>query len=135
MADEYASLKAYKAELNMLSKCETLTESFRKAIDGLKVTIGGKKTTDDSLRDIARSMRYSISEIDKMVFDEITITEFLKRNVGAQNVVIEKTNMFELRRDLASKMSDIENYLAIKKKVEYKTRMLENGCTLSVCAD
>lgn len=124
---------SYTEELKGIEACEKLDPEFMKAIKGLKATIGSKKITDDDLLDFVKAMRYTISAIDRVVFNEsMTMKEFVKKYIGDESVYVSMTNMFELRHNLANKRSDIEDYLALKRKASYKQAMLDAGCTLSI---
>lgn len=126
-SEETVKKLSYRKEIESIVSGKSIDPTFIAAINGLKVTIGDRKTTDDSLREIRRNMRTWISRLDLLIFREMSMKEFTAKYIKDPDVTISIYNMTELRKKLSDFSADIEDYFGRQNKAKRKAEMEAAG--------
>lgn len=124
---ESGQKQSYKKEVQSITSSKLVDVTFIEAINGLKVTIGSKKITDDNLREIRRNMRTWVSRLDLLIFGETSMKEFITKYIKDPDVKISIYNMTELRKNLSDMSANIEDYFAKQNKAKRKAEMEAAG--------
>lgn len=107
--------KPYSKEIQEILACPSTDPKFIEAIKGLKVIIG--ETSEETLKDLRKSLRYTSAILYSVVNDTKTLQDLNQSHIGDESIELTIVNMTQLRHDVETKASKIDDYLARKAKV------------------